>query len=69
MIKKDQGDSTSNRQSEKGEKKETDPQESMRGPLSSLVQKIKEGAEENDEKEQKMHEQKENNTGGDFINE
>ena len=48
--------------------KATDPQESMRGPVSSLVQKIKEGAEENDEKEQDVHELKKNNSGGDFIN-
>ena len=29
----------------------TDPQEHMEGPLSSLMQNIKEGAEENDEKD------------------
>ena len=32
-----------------GKKKTTDPQEHMEGPLSSIVQNIKEEVEENDE--------------------
>ncbi len=47
----------------------SDPQESMRGPVSSLVQKVKLGAEHNDEKEEEKHELKKNQTGGDFIHE
>ena len=47
----------------------TDPQESMRGPVSSVIQKIKEAAEENDDKESAKHEYKKSHTGGDFINE
>lgn len=48
----------------------TDPQEHMKGPVSSLMQKAKKGADENDntEKEKEKHEQKKNATGGDFIN-
>lgn len=48
---------------------DTDPQEKMRGPVSSFIQKIKEAAEDNDDKEQAKHEQKKNASGGDFINE
>ena len=47
----------------------TDPQENMEGPVSSLMQKIKDDAEKNDDKEKAKHEQKKNHTGGDFINE
>ncbi|HET6256637.1 MAG TPA: hypothetical protein VFE32_21360 [Puia sp.] len=49
-------------------KKITDPQESMQGPVSSVIQKIKEGAEKNDEKEKEEHGHKKSHTGGDFIN-
>ncbi len=45
----------------------TDPQEHMKGPVSSLMQKGRKGAEKNDEKEQEKHEQKKNASGGDFI--
>lgn len=31
----------------------TDPEEHMKGPISSIMQKIKEGAEENDEQDRK----------------
>jgi hypothetical protein len=49
----------------------TDPQEHMEGPISSILQKIKEGAEDNDNtaKEKVKHEKKKNKTGGDFIKE
>jgi hypothetical protein len=48
----------------------TDPQEHMKGPVSSMMQKVKEGADHNDntEKEKEKHDQKKNTTGGDFIN-
>ena len=48
----------------------TDPQEHMRGPISSMVQKIKEGADHNDMKPEEIekHENKKNASGGDFIN-
>ncbi len=45
----------------------TDPQEHMKGPISSLMQKTKDGAQKNDDKEKDKHEHKKNNTGGDFI--
>lgn len=35
--------------SDKDKKKSTDPQEKMEGPVSSIMQNIKEEAEENDE--------------------
>jgi hypothetical protein len=31
----------------------TDPQEHMKGPISSLMQKVKDGAEENDKEDNK----------------
>jgi hypothetical protein len=48
-----------------------DPQERMEGPISSIMQKIKDGADDNDntEKEKVKHEHKKNKTGGDFIKE
>jgi hypothetical protein len=48
----------------------TDPQEHMKGPISSMMQKAKKGAENNDntEKEKEKHNHKKNATGGDFIN-
>lgn len=46
----------------------TDPQENMQGPVSSVMQKIKEGAKKNDDKEQEEHEHKKSHTGGDFLN-
>jgi hypothetical protein len=48
----------------------TDPQEHMKGPISSMMQKAKKGAEKNDntEKEKEKHDHKKNATGGDFIN-
>lgn len=45
----------------------TDPQEHMKGPLSSLMQKTKDKAEKNDDQEQDKHDHKKNSTGGDFI--
>ncbi|HEY4110803.1 hypothetical protein [Puia sp.] len=47
----------------------TDPQEHMEGPVSSMMQKAKKGAEHNDntKKEAEKHEHKKNTTGGDFI--
>ena len=47
----------------------TDPQEHMKGPISSLMQKAKDGADKNDntEKEKEKHDHKKNATGGDFI--
>jgi hypothetical protein len=47
-----------------------DPQEHMRGPVSSFMQKVKDGADHNDntEKEKQKHDHKKNATGGDFIN-
>jgi hypothetical protein len=47
-----------------------DPQEHMRGPVSSFMQKLKDGADHNDntEKERQKHDHKKNATGGDFIN-
>ena len=47
----------------------TDPQEYMKGPISSMMQKTKKGADKNDNsaKEAKKHEHKKNATGGDFI--
>jgi hypothetical protein len=47
----------------------TDPQEHMKGPVSSLMQKAKDGAHKNDntEKEKKKHDDKKDATGGDFI--
>ena len=49
----------------------TDPQEHMKGPISSMMQSVKEGAKHNDEteKEKAKHEHKKNSTGGDFIKE
>jgi hypothetical protein len=35
----------------------TDPEEHMKGPISSVMQKIKDGAEENDEQDRKETEQ------------
>jgi hypothetical protein len=35
----------------------TDPEEHMKGPISSIMQKIKEGAEENDEQDRKETEE------------
>jgi hypothetical protein len=48
----------------------TDPQEHMKGPVSSFMQKTKKLAEDNDNqpKEAEKHEGKKNATGGDFIN-
>ena len=48
----------------------TDPQEHMKGPISSIMQKGKKAAEYNDNtpKEKEKHEQKRNASGGDFIN-
>ena len=48
----------------------TDPQEHMKGPISSIMQKGKKAAEHNDNtpKEKEKHEQKRNASGGDFIN-
>lgn len=48
----------------------TDPQEHMTGPISSLMQKTKKGAEKNDNqpKEAEKHDHKKDATGGDFIN-
>jgi hypothetical protein len=48
----------------------TDPQEHMKGPISSLMQKAKDGADKNDntKKESVKHEDKKGATGGDFIN-
>jgi len=48
----------------------TDPQEHMKGPISSLMQKAKDGADKNDntEKEKKKHDDKKDAAGGDFIN-
>jgi hypothetical protein len=47
-----------------------DPQEHMKGPVSSFMQKLKDGADHNDntEKEKQKHDHKKNATGGDFIN-
>ena len=49
----------------------TDPQEHMEGPISSLMQKTREGADKNDQKpdQVKKHEHKKTASGGDFINE
>lgn len=41
-----------------GKKKTTDPQEHMEGPVSSIVQNIKEEVEENDEETKKDADQK-----------
>lgn len=41
-----------------GKKKTTDPQEHMEGPFSSIMQNIKEEAEENDEESKKENDQK-----------
>ncbi|HTR31696.1 MAG TPA: hypothetical protein VMH27_20630 [Puia sp.] len=48
----------------------TDPQEHMKGPISSLMQKTREGADNNDQqpKEAEKHEHKKRSSGGDFIN-
>ncbi|HEX3934859.1 MAG TPA: hypothetical protein VHW43_09285 [Puia sp.] len=48
----------------------TDPQEHMKGPISSMIHKAQKGAEHNDDtpKEKEKHEQKKNASGGDFIN-
>jgi hypothetical protein len=48
----------------------TDPQEHMKGPISSLMQKAKDGADKNDntKKERDKHEDKKGASGGDFIN-
>jgi hypothetical protein len=48
----------------------TDPQEHMKGPVSSFMQKVKDGADHNDntEKEKQKHDHKKNAAGGDFIN-
>ena len=48
----------------------TDPQEHMKGPISSLMQKTREGADNNDRKPEEIekHEHKKNSSGGDFIN-
>lgn len=47
----------------------TDPQEHMKGPISSMMQNAKKGADHNDntEKEKAKHDHKKNATGGDFI--
>ena len=47
-----------------------DPQEHMKGPISSFMQKVKDGADHNDntEKEKQKHDHKKHATGGDFIN-
>jgi hypothetical protein len=47
-----------------------DPQEHMKGPVSSFMQRVKDGADHNDntEKEKQKHDHKKNATGGDFIN-
>ena len=48
----------------------SDPQEHMKGPVSSFMQKLKDGADHNDntDKERQKHDHKKNATGGDFIN-
>lgn len=38
----------------------TDPQESMKGPISSFVKKIEENMEENDKKDKEEEEEKDN---------
>ena len=45
------------RRTEQETKKITDPEESMRGPISSVMQSIKEEAEENDEEDREEAEQ------------
>ena len=59
------------RQPDPGTLGTTDPQEHMEGPVSSMMQRAKKGAEKNDNKakEAAKHEHKQNTTGGDFINE
>jgi hypothetical protein len=47
-----------NKDKAEGKKKTTDPQEHMEGPLSSIVQNIKEEAEENDEESKKENDEK-----------
>lgn len=37
----------------------TDPQENMKGPVSSLVKKVEEGMEENDKKDKEEEDEKE----------
>ena len=40
----------------------TDPQENMKGPISSLIQNIKEGGEDNDESKEEADKKKDENT-------
>lgn len=48
---------------DKGTENTTDPQEHMKGPVSSIVQNVKENAEENDEEtKEEADKKKERNT-------
>lgn len=40
----------------------TDPQEKMKGPVSSMVQHVKEGVEDNDESKESADRRKDKNT-------